>query len=113
MKCILIRGIPGSGKTSYAKSFYSRFHLIDEPINLIEEISAHQGKNIVIVDHNFCKKEILQKAIEIFKGYKYSSITISTIRTPIKLCWKRIQEGGNTKNITYEYLKEFQQLLNK
>lgn len=67
-RCILIIGLPGSGKTTYAKTLLdSDSVLIDDPKIFSEIVSSLGAKKIVIVDPHLCtslNREVAKDMLE-------------------------------------------------
>jgi predicted kinase len=108
---VLIGGLPGSGKTQYAKLIYSDYLLIDDPNDIEKDVIPYLGRDLVITSPFFCSKETKEKAVSFFKGKDYVVEYIS-LDTPIEVCWERIQKRnvGDGRGITYKDLLFFQRL---
>lgn len=70
--CILIIGLPASGKTTLAQKIAKEkeYFLIDDPMDL-NSYEKHMKDNIVICDPLFCREKTLKRAEILLKTYNY------------------------------------------
>ncbi len=113
MKFLLVAGLPGSGKTHYAKRLDYDL-LIDDPKDLhadvLDKISNH--KKVIIVDPWFCLKDIRDKTESILKNHFFAcEVLWIFFENDLKSCLKNIRrrkENGDTRVIE-DQVKYFHQ----
>lgn len=98
LKAVLIVGLPGSGKTTLAKTKYvpQGYTLIDDPVNLlsVEEVLTEK---VVITDPYFVLTDAREAAKKFFeeKGYEVEFIYFANeIATAEKNCLSREDDRG-------------------
>lgn len=64
VKVVIIVGLPGSGKTTYAESAYPDFRLMDDPAGP-HEIPEDIHENIVVTSPFFCREGALNHVMKL------------------------------------------------
>jgi len=70
---LLIVGLPGSGKTSWAiqNMCNKNYHLIDDPKSIDLDIKPFLGSDLIVCDPHLCNKKTLNYCIDYFKSNNY------------------------------------------
>lgn len=85
MSLTLVTGIPGSGKTTYAKQLASDDNiLIDDPI---KKPNFEKDKDYIITDPNLCFREVFDRVDTLYPDAFWVFILINPI-----MAWNNIQK---------------------
>lgn len=97
-KIHLIIGLPGSGKTHYAKTVLGHLPLVDD-INDLNQLP--DANEFVITDPNFCNWEILNQARRLldekYDGSKFIEIYFENNPKKARANVKRRNDGRNVE----------------
>jgi len=102
-KITAIVGLPGSGKTEYAKSLNDQAILIDDPKLFENDVEPflNGDKDIVITDPWFCLT-VVRAAAEIhFKNYGFE-VTWVFFENDVKACTENYKRRHPTKNVSHD-----------
>jgi hypothetical protein len=107
---LCIAGLPGSGKTCYAKTFQDRL-LVDDPkdLSVISEALA-TGKDLVITDPHFCLSGIRILVEEYFRKVG-SSVSWVFFENDPEACKENLtvrNDGRLVTNTLQLYAKKYQ-----
>lgn len=112
-RCIIIRGLPGSGKTTLAQELIqqdSDYVLLDDPsLNYtqeeVEQLLA-QHEQLIITDPYLCREPALKTAREMLDRLGFSVVQIDFENSP-ESCWHNIQQRG--RSISRRFLDSLSQ----
>ena len=104
-KIVIILGLPGSGKTTLAKTKYSNYKLIDD-ITINYNINYYDPNDKIVITCPIAgtksKKEILRK-LKLWFGKSY--ITFIVYENNYEQCIKNIESRNDGRNISYKTLQ--------
>lgn len=66
---LFIVGLPGSGKTTFAKNISNGYRLIDDPVNFIKDVKPYLDENLIITDPSLCIESNRVSATNMIKSY--------------------------------------------
>lgn len=108
-KCILVGGLPFSGKTTLAKEEYSDYFLVDDPRNFVDDVCPHSDEpKLIITDPHLSNKSNRLTAIEslIDLGYEVEVILLDVDKEVLLQRWEDSGRSRDVENFIRHYYIE-------